>query len=434
MQIKNTKSEAFISKYADKYIDAYEQINKGDLTATEIIEMQHSIFDTVEEIKTLANDSEVKACVNVEDLIHGWRLLVNNILALYVIGLEPVNMRKLSTNQYGNDNYDAKNIELYFAHARRWIDEHEGSIVIINDLCEGNIEWGDIIIKEGNEISGIEIKSGSKKNIEILQAIDEGIDAFSFDAENDRLQYERLLRQRRKMDEISSKLNVEGLLFQNDGIAFPMLIPWLNNYSKEFCCFCESVCKHFFQGKKIDECIKLVSINKSLEEIVIEGDFQEALQVFSRYGREETEAYFSFLEEYREENADKGCLLEIYNEVLRDAFIPQPYSFRCPSSVLRAIITGEVAFITVIDIETLFCKIRGRGYKVYSQRGHKDRTDFLYKNKRVIIENPAGIKIQFSRTFITRIVYAFYDTEALLGFIDMIFQFKNKAIEAEENS
>ncbi len=224
------------------------------------------------------------------------------------------------------------------------------------------------------------------------------------------------------MDVISSRLEESDLLLNGEGVVFPMIIPWLDNYSREFSDFICGSSEVLFQERTIDEGIKLVSINKEMEEIILAGDFAKALLLIG----EQDEAfgkYFDFCQKYsNNEKKDAVDVIQCYNEVLEETFLPQPYAFGIDSKILRNFIAGEIAIFVDINIEAVFSKLRENGYKVYSKKGYTNRTEFIYKNKRWIIEHESGTKIPFSHTFITRMAYAFYSTKAIIDFIDILFQ------------
>ena len=416
--IVQSEQKDFLFPYTERYMELYEKIQSGTLNAKGIIDTQFEIFNTIETLKKSAKNKKLYKIINFEYLYDVWRMLANNILDKYIFNCDPIVIRKLSLNDYRQDNYDSIHIKRYLEIAYEFLEEMPGALMVITDLCLGSIKWGDIIRAYGNEIKGVEIKSGTPKNLQIMNAVETG-NINRILTKYDEKQFRRIQKQFIRMDEISKVMSEKNIYVMDDGVLYPYFLDGISSYKA---IFREEVVKpcNLFRNVDVDDCISFSINNTSGQNMLMTCKENELICCMCKYG-DELNAWAENHYKYNEvENADVFVIT--YNEVLRNPYFPQPSSLNISADVIREMLNGSKAIQISINIEKLFEAIRQHGYKVYPKKTQEKPSDFVYKQKRWIIQKN-DIKNQFSYMLINRIAFACYSTKGILQFIDMMFAF-----------
>ena len=133
------------------YFALYETINFKKLTPLQTLDIQIIVFWVLELLKN-AKCATKEDSIELEDIIYYYRNLVNNVLNRYILDLEIYDMGKLTTSSDMYSGYEAKNMYQYISYIYDYYRDEGEKHIVITDLCVGNIQAGDLILKEDGHV------------------------------------------------------------------------------------------------------------------------------------------------------------------------------------------------------------------------------------------------------------------------------------------
>lgn len=400
------KGLSIVERYRLKasYIRIYNMINQGTLSPESVLFIQKEVFYITEHLRSENIDF---LNYSKEYYTSVFRMLVNNILWMYVIKKDFCNIHSLTNHMEFSDQYSSKNIKLYFKIAQTHLTNNSDDFIIINDLCKGGIGPGDFIIKNKNEENTefYEYKEPSKKNCELMKLLDT-CDDYQFERETDYKQFERMKRQKELSEKIIDNLNASECLnvlynisvnLHDDRIIVSYNLDGLKTYYDIFLAAIKK--KKTYDIIHIDEAIDLIIIDRKAIGCI----------------------HFDFRID------DPDLIHYDYQEVIINPYLPQLYNFiskeKLNGNDMYRIVSGELHILTIVNYELLFQKFREAGYKVYSRKngeGLSHKNNLYYKKRWWIIEKD-GIKWPISNTLVYRLTCAFYTSNDCLIFLEELF-------------
>lgn len=409
----------YIEYYAKLYQKLYDRINSGKLTPLEVINIQEDILNIVETLKSEAKNPLLYEIYNYEYLIETFRMLVNNILSIYVIGTDITVIRKLTTSQYGEDNYNVANINYYFEICHNAIKEYHNIYLVVLDLCMGNLQLGDIIYRYGKTFDYLEVKKDTPKNNAMIEALMNNDDN-PFTEKHDIQQFERIKKQHKRNLGIINKLE-SPYSITNNGVTLPYNLRHIKKFSNKFNKAVNSAQNQLCKEIKVDSCVSIITADIECINYICDDKPLQALQhAQGKYRKPHKNLRVNEeLQNWITNVPEDGITKILYNNVLQEAFLPQPYLAGIRGQEISKILTGKIGIYIKIDIEKLFQKLRDEGFAIYPKKGSYSPAEFYYKKKNWIIKKkddkdegfPLGLSI------IHRIAYAFYTTDDIIYFI-----------------
>lgn len=397
------KKGNFTEYFYEVFFKLYKVINFNYLSPREVLCVQSIILQMLEKLKSTPINSENKR--EVEDIVFYFRSLVNNILCKYFFEGEMYYMSSLTTKSNIFSDYEYKNVKYYIEIADAMLLEDKGRYVVITDLCVGNIQAGDIIVKNNSGVSFIEIKKPSKHNDAILDSIinEKPIKLCS---EYDKKQYERLKRQKERFDEIEAQISLLPLNIGEYGVTYPLLDENIKTYKRKLL-IAIKMARYFVHNIiKVDSIVTIHTINNARINIYEKEILDSvALKRMRRYScicisnRRIIENTKYFLANIGENTFE-------YNVCIDMPYAPQPYIYKIPMNIIKKLYYRDLQIFISIDFEALFDKMKQLGYKVYKKKSGDNKL-FRYKNSCWYFEKN-DTKGFIGNAIVERIVFGLY--------------------------
>jgi len=407
-----------------KYKRLLKRILSGKLSPTQLVNVQETI---VEVIQAVNNDDFECEYFDKKLVSHMYRMLVNLALQIYVIGLEPYRMTTLTISNYHWDLYNPHEVTRMIDVSRQLLNDNPNQFIVIADLCLGNIQYGDLLIKRDGEIIGAEVKEGEKNQFIMDLVIRDEDNPFSED--KDVKHFERVKRQWIRGEKIKERLSA-GMDFDGDaeGIYYgiPYFIDGIADYSDRFKEALMGAYEHYYKEIRIDDAISIITVNDAAYRSSQHEMAPPCLHKLFKQARMRCCKSESYIEDiaalFNQEESDEGELLFLYNEVM---FIPgmiQPCFWGATEDMMINLLFKSIQIYIIIRIEVLFDYLRNHGLKVYPKKWRGRKVGFRYKNKYWAIEergedNTTSIPVLFSVDHLYRMAYGLYTSEGIKDYL-----------------